>query len=165
MLQSTLALVFVLIAVSSNLAMAINKEKKLPETLSRGWGDEIPWMQTYEEGLFHAQQTNKPLMVIHYLETCEYCQALKKVFSEHAEIQEMAQNDFIMLNIRHETTDKNLYPDGQYVPRIMMVDPSLTVRDDLTGKYSNRRYTYQPEDIDLLKTNMKKALHLLQTEL
>ncbi|XP_030057264.1 anterior gradient protein 3-like isoform X1 [Microcaecilia unicolor] len=165
MLQSTLALSFLLIAVSSNLAMAINKERKLPETLSRGWGDDITWVQTYEEGLFQAKQNNKPLMVIHHLDECQYSQALKKVFAEHNAIQEMAQNEFVMLNLRHETQDKNLSPDGQYVPRIMFIDPSLTVRADLIGKYSNRKYTYEPEDMETLEGNMKKALRLLQTEL
>lgn len=36
MLHSTLALSLLLIAVSSNLAMAIKKEKRAPQTLSRG---------------------------------------------------------------------------------------------------------------------------------
>ncbi|NXG67841.1 AGR3 protein, partial [Hemiprocne comata] len=109
--------------------------------------------------------SNKPLMVIHHLEDCQYCQALKKAFAENEEIQEMAQDNFIMLNLMHETTDKNLSPDGQYVPRIMFVDPSLTVRADITGRYSNRLYTYEPQDIPFLIENMKKALRLIQTEL
>ncbi|KAM7035953.1 anterior gradient protein 3-like [Passerculus sandwichensis] len=91
--------------------------------------------------------------------------ALKKAFAENEEIQEMAQNNFIMLNLMHETTDKNLSPDGQYVPRIMFVDPSLTVRADITGRYSNRLYTYEPQDMMFLIENMKKALRLIQTEL
>ncbi|XP_077019152.1 anterior gradient protein 3 [Tamandua tetradactyla] len=160
-----LALSLVFIAVSSNLAMAIKKEKRPPQTLSRGWGDDIIWVQTYEEGLFHARKSNKPLMVIHHLEDCQYCQALKKVFAQNEEIQEMAQNNFIMLNLMHETSDKNLSPDGQYVPRIMFVDPSLTVRADITGIYSNRLYTYEPQDLAVLIENMKRALRLIQKEL
>ncbi|XP_070365654.1 anterior gradient protein 3 isoform X2 [Equus asinus] len=112
-----------------------------------------------------AFKSNKPLMVIHHLEDCQYSQALKKVFAQDKEIQEMAQNNFIMLNLMHETTDKNLSPDGQYVPRIMFVDPSLTVRADLTGRYSNRLYTYEPQDLPVLIANMKKALKLIQSEL
>ncbi|CAI5788618.1 Uncharacterized protein PODLI_1B035374 [Podarcis lilfordi] len=104
-------------------------------------------------------------MVIHHLEDCPYCQALKKVFVDNQEIQEMCQNNFIMLNLMHETTDKNMSPDGQYVPRIMFVDPSLTVRADITGRYSNRLYTYEPQDLPVLIENMKKALRLVQTEL
>ncbi|KAM4689481.1 anterior gradient protein 3-like [Discoglossus pictus] len=165
MFHSALAISLMLIALSSNLAMAIKKEKRAPQTLSRGWGDGITWVQTYEEGLYNAKKSNKPLMVIHHLEDCQYCQALKKVFSESNEAQELAQESFIMLNLMHETTDKNLAPDGQYVPRVMFVDPSLTVRADITGRYSNRLYTYEPQDLQLLIENMKKAQHLVQTEL
>ncbi|KAM9216246.1 anterior gradient protein 3 [Dugong dugon] len=165
MLHSALALSLLFITVSFQLAIKIKKEKKSPQTLSRGWGDDITWVQTYEEGLFHAHKRNKPLMVIHHLENCQYSQALKKVFAQNEEIQEMAQNNFIMLNLMHETNDKNLSPDGQYVPRIMFVDPSLTVRADITGKYSNRLYTYEPQDLPVLIQNMKKALRLIQSEL
>ncbi|KAM7120619.1 anterior gradient protein 3 [Molossus nigricans] len=165
MLHSASAFCLLLVAVSSNLAIAIKKEKRPPQTLSRGWGDDITWVQTYEEGLFHIQKSNKPLMVILHLEDCQYCQALKKVFAQNEEIQEMAQNNFIMLNLMHETMDKNLSPDGQYVPRIMFVDPSLTVRADITGRYSNRLYTYEPQDLPILIENMKKALKLIQSEL
>ncbi|XP_069816706.1 anterior gradient protein 3 [Dendropsophus ebraccatus] len=160
-----LAVSLILVTFSSNLAMALKKEIRYPQTLSRGWGDEITWVQTYEEGLYNTKKSNKPLMVIHHLEDCQYCQALKKAFSESEEIQELAKENFIMLNLMHETRDKNLSPDGQYVPRIMFVDPALTVRADITGRYSNRLYTYEPQDIPLLIQNMKKALRLAQTEL
>ncbi|NXT97147.1 AGR3 protein, partial [Buphagus erythrorhynchus] len=137
MLHSTLALSLLLIAVTSNLAMAIKKEKRAPQTLSRGWGDEITWVQTYEEGLYQAKKSNKPLMVIHHLEDCQYCQALKKAFAENEEIQEMAQNNFIMLNLMYlKVFNPNTFSD-----------PSLTVRADITGRYSNRLYTYEPQDM------------------
>ncbi|GCC27959.1 hypothetical protein chiPu_0006385 [Chiloscyllium punctatum] len=64
-----------------------------------GWGDDITWVQTYEEGLYKARKSNKPLMVILHLEDCKYCQALKKVFAENDEVQAMADKDFIMLNL------------------------------------------------------------------
>ncbi|XP_068950493.1 anterior gradient protein 3 [Petaurus breviceps papuanus] len=163
--QSALSFFLLLVAVSANVTMAVMKDKRAPQTLSRGWGDDITWVQTYEEGLFQAKKSNKPLMVIHHLENCQYCQALKKVFAKSDEIQEMARTSFVMLNLMHETTDKNLSPDGQYVPRIMFVDPSLTVRADITGRYSNRLYTYEPQDLPVLIENMKKALRLIQKEL
>ncbi|RLW11296.1 hypothetical protein DV515_00001571 [Chloebia gouldiae] len=74
--------------------------------------------------------------------------ALKKVFAEHKDIQKLAEK-FILLNLVYETTDKNLAPDGQYVPRVLFIDPSLTVRADITGRYSNRLYAYEPSDISL----------------
>ncbi|XP_036401683.1 anterior gradient 1 [Megalops cyprinoides] len=141
------------------------KSKKPPQTLSRGWGDEITWVQTYEEGLTKMKESQKPLMVIHHLEDCPHCQALKKVFAANENIQKMAQEDFIMLNLLHETVDKNLSPDGLYVPRILFVDPSMTVRADIAGKYSNHLYTYEPDDVEILEENMKKAKVLLHTDL
>ncbi|XP_067907162.1 anterior gradient protein 3-like [Heterodontus francisci] len=140
-------------------------EKKCPPSFSRGWGDEINWVQTYEEGLFKARKSNRPLIVIHHLEDCPFSQALKKAFAESKEIQKMAKDDFVMLNLVFETNDKNLWPDSQYVPRIIFIDPSLTVRADIRGKYDNRLYTYEAGDIDLLASNMKAAKVLLKHEL
>ncbi|KAK2096247.1 Anterior gradient protein 2 [Saguinus oedipus] len=129
-----------------------------------GWGDQLIWTQTYEEALYKSKTSNKPLMIIHHLDECPHSQALKKVFAENKEIQKLAEQ-FVLLNLVYETTDKHLSPDGQYVPRIMFVDPSLTVRADITGRYSNRLYAYEPSDTALLLDNMKKALKLLKTEL
>nr|XP_033779946.1 anterior gradient protein 2 homolog isoform X2 [Geotrypetes seraphini]XP_033779953.1 anterior gradient protein 2 homolog isoform X2 [Geotrypetes seraphini] len=143
---------------------ASKNEDKFPLTLSRGWGDNLYWTQTYEEALHKSKTTNRPLMVIHHLEECPHSKALKKAFSESKEIQKLAEQ-FVMINFIYETPDKHLYPDGQYVPRILFVDPSMTVRADITGRYSNRLYAYEPSDTNLLINNMKKALKMLKPEL
>ncbi|NP_001290861.1 anterior gradient 1 isoform X1 [Esox lucius] len=146
--------------------VSIQKKIKLaPQTLSRGWGDDITWVKTYEDGLKTMKESKRPLMVIHHLQDCPHSQALKKAFVADKTIQKMAKSDFVMLNLTHETTDKNLAPDGHYVPRILFVDPSMTVRTDIVGKYSNSRYNYGPSDMALLAENMKKAKLLLHTEL
>ncbi|MEJ1286440.1 anterior gradient 2 [Cricetulus griseus] len=77
---------------------------KLPQTLSRGWGDQLIWTQTYEEALYKSKTSNRPLMIIHHLDECPHSQ-----------------------------------------------DPSLTVRADITGRYSNRLYAYEPSDTALCK--------------
>ncbi|KAG6920662.1 anterior gradient 2, protein disulfide isomerase family member, partial [Chelydra serpentina] len=100
--KSCISVFLLLIAVSYALAKdftAKNDGKrdvketkpKLPQTLSRGWGDNLIWTQTYEEALFRAKTGNKPLMIIHHLEDCPHSQALKKVFAEHKEIQKLAE--------------------------------------------------------------------------
>lgn len=110
-------------------------------------------------------ESKKPLMVIHHRDNCPHSQVLKKAFTADKSIQKMAKEDFIMLNLVEETTDKNLAVDGYYIPRILFVDPSKTVRTDIAGKYSNYRYTYKPGDMAHLAENMKKAKMLLHTEL
>ncbi|XP_053554855.1 anterior gradient protein 2 [Bombina bombina] len=144
---------------------APQKTATAPQTLARGWGDDIEWAQTYEEALAKSRTSKKPLMVIHHLEDCPYSQALKAAFVADPLAQKLAKEDFIMINLVHPVADENQSPDGHYVPRIMFVDPSMTVRTDLTGRYGNRLYAYESGDIPELVTNMKKANVLLHTEL
>uniref|UniRef100_A0A8B9S257 Uncharacterized protein n=1 Tax=Apteryx owenii TaxID=8824 RepID=A0A8B9S257_APTOW len=125
--------------------------------LSTGWGDDIEWVQTYEEGLARSRQSKKPLMVIHHLEECPYSQG------EQSKSFQMIW--VIKLSLSHSSSDDNMAPDGHYVPRILFVDPSMTVRADITGKYGNRMYTYEPQDISTLIENMRQAKSLLHTEL
>ncbi|XP_019945434.1 anterior gradient 1 [Paralichthys olivaceus] len=159
---------FVLALLFSICASAGAKKKKevvKTQSLSRGWGKNITWVKDYEEGLLNMVSSKKPLMVIHHRIECPHSQALKKVFAAEKSIQKMAKADFIMLNLVEETEDQNMAPDGYYVPRILFVDPSMTVRRNIVGKYNNRLYTYGPAEMELLAENMKKAKVLLHTEL
>ncbi|TKS65652.1 Anterior gradient protein 2 -like protein [Collichthys lucidus] len=166
MIKAALSVLLVLVAISSAFGKYIPKTgKRIPQTLSRGWGDQLIWAQTYEEGLYWSRSKNKPLMVIFHLQDCPHSQSLKKAMADDVEIQKTLDEEFIVLNLMYETTDKHLSPDGQYVPRILFVDPSMTVRADISGRYSNRLYAYEPTDLKLLVTNMKKAKKLLKSEL
>ncbi|CAO2586141.1 Anterior gradient protein 2 homolog [Lemmus lemmus] len=75
-----------------------DSKPKLPQTLSRGWGDQLIWTQTYEEALYKSKTSNRPLMIIHHLDECPHSQALKKVFAENKEIQKLA-DQFVLLNL------------------------------------------------------------------
>ncbi|KAL7385552.1 hypothetical protein ABVT39_024173 [Epinephelus coioides] len=159
---------WVLLALFLGVCAGAGQQKKISkkaQSLARGWGDGINWVETYEEGLSKMVETQKPLMVIHHQEDCPHCQALKKAFVAQKTIQRMARDDFIMLNLLVETTDKNMAPDGYYVPRILFVDPSRTVRTDIKGKYGNFGYTYEPSDMTFLIKNMKRAKVLMHTDL
>ncbi|XP_037645080.1 anterior gradient 1 [Sebastes umbrosus] len=128
-----------------------------PSPLSRGWGDSLDWVESYEKGLEMLENSKKPLMVIIHKENCTDCEALKKAFVASHPIQKMAKEDFIMVNLLTiETTDKNLAPDGDYVPRILFFGPSKTLLK-IGGKYSTREYTYDPSDMVHLSVNMQLA--------
>ncbi|XP_020502335.1 anterior gradient protein 2 homolog [Labrus bergylta] len=170
MIRAVLSLLLVLGAISSAFAAGDKKYipksgRRIPQTLSRGWGDQLIWAQTYEEALYWSRSRNKPLLVVFHLEDCPHSQAMKKVIANSFEIQKILDEEFIVLNLVYETTDKNLTPDGQYVPRFLFVDPSMTVRADIVGPYGNRLYAYEPQDLDALKKSMEKAKKLLKVEL
>uniref|UniRef100_A0A8C4T688 Anterior gradient protein 3-like n=1 Tax=Erpetoichthys calabaricus TaxID=27687 RepID=A0A8C4T688_ERPCA len=156
---------FLCLTAAAIYMLFFTSPKKTANHLSRGWGDEIDWVPTYEEGLAKSKSNKKPLMVIQHLLDCPYSKGLKERFAANAEIQKIAKEHFVMLNLIHETTDNNLAPDGYYVPRIIFIDPSLTVRNDLVGKHPIYKYTYTNEDILLILKNMQNARTMLNTEL
>ncbi|KAJ3609828.1 hypothetical protein NHX12_024338 [Muraenolepis orangiensis] len=183
-----LVLLSVLVAVCSSTKPKNPPKfgKRIPQTLSRGWGDQLIWAQTYEEGLFWSRFSSKPLMVIFHLEDCPHSAAMKKVFADNRELQKLLDDGFIVLNLMYETTDKHLSPMGSIPPESCLSvrygrlcsdrgshgfsglfeqraarfiecvpchhpDPSMTVRADITGRYSNRMYAYEPEDMKFCK--------------
>ncbi|NWR45845.1 AGR2 protein, partial [Regulus satrapa] len=162
--KSYVPVFLLLVVISCALAKDAGKKDatakpKLPQTLSRGKNTSTYFI-FFKCNLDNIFQRHLLIFFPPFVSTL----ALKKVFAEHKEIQKLAEK-FILLNLVYETTDKNLAPDGQYVPRVLFIDPSLTVRADITGRYSNRLYAYEPSDISLLYSNMQKALKLLKTEL
>ncbi|XP_028291671.1 anterior gradient protein 2 homolog [Gouania willdenowi] len=165
---------WVILALLIGVCVSVDvKEKKEGEkskksessSRSRGWGKDLKWAKDYVDALGKTTKSHKPLMVIHHLEDCPHSKALKKAFAEDKTIQKMAKDDFVMLNVVEETTDRNLAPDGYYVPRIIFVDPLNTVRADIIGRYPDRKYAYSPTDLELLAENMKKVVALKHTEL
>ncbi|XP_003962148.1 anterior gradient 1 [Takifugu rubripes] len=162
MLRSLLVLVLCVVCASTERQ---RKKKANPvPSLARGWGENLEWAKSYEEGLAKMVKSGKPLMVIHHKEDCQFSQALKKVFAAEKSIQKMGKEHFVMLNTVEETWVPNMTPDGSYVPRILFVDPSMTVRTEIKGKYSNRQYTYEPGDMAHLLQSMKQAKVRLHTE-
>uniref|UniRef100_A0A8C0FKK7 Uncharacterized protein n=1 Tax=Bubo bubo TaxID=30461 RepID=A0A8C0FKK7_BUBBB len=120
------------------------------KVLSTGWGDDIEWVQTYEEGLAQSKHRQKyPVIRLYELPAWGFCphpQAPSRgQLGQNRENLYLSTTELLVLSIAK--SDENMAPDGHYVPRILFVDPSMTVRADLTGKYGNRMYTYEPEDI------------------
>uniref|UniRef100_A0A3B4WJW7 Anterior gradient 2 n=1 Tax=Seriola lalandi dorsalis TaxID=1841481 RepID=A0A3B4WJW7_SERLL len=75
MIKAAVSVLLVLAALSSAFGKYMPKTgKRIPQTLSRGWGDQLVWAQTYEEGLYWSRSRNKPLLVIFHLEDCPHSQ-------------------------------------------------------------------------------------------
>uniref|UniRef100_A0A672HLM9 Anterior gradient 2 n=1 Tax=Salarias fasciatus TaxID=181472 RepID=A0A672HLM9_SALFA len=148
MTRAAASLVLVLVALSSTFTKYVPKSgQRIPQSLSRGWGDQLNWAQTYEEALFLSRSRNKPLMVLFLLEDCPRSQAFKQAFNENDEIQRILDEDFVVFNMMQETGDQHLSPDGQYVPRIIFVGKTWCLwrnsTECLTWKNLNRCFVDQ----------------------
>ncbi|XP_008290539.1 anterior gradient protein 3 homolog [Stegastes partitus] len=135
-----------LVGICASAGEEKKKTVKSASSLSRGWGQNIKWVKSYEEGLSKMVKSQKPLMVIHHKQDCPHSQALKQGFALDKTIQKMARESFIMLNVVEEVGDPNLALDGYYVPRIVFVDPTKAVRTDIIG-VRDLRFNYAPDDL------------------
>ncbi|XP_070562473.1 thioredoxin domain-containing protein 12-like [Ptychodera flava] len=129
--------------------------------LGRGFGDDINW-KTLDAGLKESKDLNKPLMLIIHKSWCGACKALKPKFADSSEIKELSEK-FVMVNVEdnEEPSDSKYTPDGGYIPRILFLDSTGTVRTELINENGNPQYKYYyPEATSVVKS-MKKAADVL----
>ncbi|XP_020899281.1 uncharacterized protein LOC110237993 [Exaiptasia diaphana] len=133
----------------------------LQDDLSNGFGNLIQW-RTYKDGLEQAKKSNKPMVVIFSKTTCPSCKALKGRFSTDKKLAEWSKK-FVMVNVKENEgpEGKEFTPDGDYVPRILFLDPSGKVMSGFWNEgtnYKHVKYYYQDGDelIDSMKRVIKK---------
>jgi protein-disulfide reductase (glutathione) len=116
---------------------------------SRGWGDQIAW-RTLDDALAEAKTRHAPLMLVVHTSWCHKCRALKDSF-QSPQLRQLSER-LVMVNLDQDAEPAALdyAPDGNYVPRIVFLDPDGKVDRSLANPRPSRfRYFYRPQD-DLL---------------
>lgn len=124
---------------------------------SHGFGDAIAW-RTLDEGLAEAKADGRPLMLVVHASWCGQCKALKPAFSD-ARLAALSER-FVMVNADQDQTPAVLGygPDGNYLPRVLFIDPTTGVADESLQNPSRSRYHYYYGPQDDLPAMMEKAL-------
>lgn len=132
-------------------------ERRTASAPANGFGDAIAW-RGLDEGLAEARQLARPLMLVVHASWCSQCRALKPEFGDD-ELESLSEK-FVMVNVDQDQVPRALEfaPDGDYVPRIVFVDPESgrAVPELLNEQRSRTVYYYSSAD-DVVDT-MKKAL-------
>jgi protein-disulfide reductase (glutathione) len=122
-----------------------------------GWNDAIAW-RGLDEGLREAKQSGMPLMLVVHTDWCGNCQKLKPSFARERLAQLSEQ--FVMVHVDQDAQPEvTLYsPDGQYIPRVLFLDPDGNIDSQLQNpnRRDRFRYFYTPQD-DLV-ASMREAL-------
>lgn len=137
------------------------RPKPAPERVAtapaHGWNDDIAWRHL-DEGLAEAAKLQRPLMLIVHASWCRSCKALKPSFHD-ARLHDLSEQ-FVMVNLDQDAEPRSLEfaPDGNYIPRVVFVDPDTGQADPsiYNPRRSDKRYYYSPQD-DIVGA-MKKAL-------
>jgi thiol-disulfide isomerase/thioredoxin len=132
-------------------------QQALSAAPSNGFGEAIAW-RSLSAGLSESTQTRRPVMLTIHASWCESCKQLKPQFHDPALVE--LSREFIMINIDQdlETRSLEFAPDGDYVPRIVFLDPRTGKADpDLQNKARARNHYYYGPSDDIVAM-MKEAL-------
>lgn len=124
---------------------------------AHGFNDAIAW-RSLDDGLSESATTGKPMMLVVHASWCGKCKKLKPAFQD-ARLVELSAK-FAMVNVDQDKVprSKSYAPDGDYVPRIVFIDPqSGNVDPSLKNPGRSRfHYFYMPQDD--LAASMRRAL-------
>jgi thiol:disulfide interchange protein len=146
-------------APSEALPSAQPPAQRAPTEPSPGvWGDAVAW-RDWETALRIAKAENKSLCVVVYADWCPRCKELAPVFTT-PEVASAAAN---LVMVRQDQDEhpawlkEHLGSYGDSIPRILFLDPSGHVREDLQSGHPRFPYFYAPLVTDRLLANMHAA--------
>jgi thiol:disulfide interchange protein len=129
-----------------------------PKPNELAWGDAIAW-RDWEAALHAAKAENKSVCVVVFANWCQRCKELAPVFAT----PEVARAAAGLIMVRQDQDEgapwlkDPLGRYGDYVPRILFLDPNGDVREDLQSGHPRYPYFYAPLVTDRLLANMHAA--------
>ncbi|NNL86382.1 MAG: DUF255 domain-containing protein [Myxococcales bacterium] len=135
---------------------SVKPGRALPTDLD--WNDSaIEWLR-YDAGLERAKAEGKPILAVVYADWCHHCKQYGSNFYE-PEILEKAE-DYVMVRVnqdREPATSALLAPDGDYLPRTLVLSSSGELRD-IAAAPSRFRYFYDYRKPALLRSALERGL-------
>lgn len=132
-------------------------EKRVATAPANGFNDDIAW-RGLSEGLDEAKAAGRPLMMVVHASWCPQCKALKPKFHE-PELARLSER-FVMINVDQDLAPESgrYSPDGDYVPRIVFLDPTTLEVDEALRNPRRSRHLFYYHRSDDLVAIMRKAL-------
>ena len=119
--------------------------------------DEIAWM-SYESGLEAAASRDVPAIVVVKTGWCSRCRQYANSFSDPNVVT--ASEEFVMIladQDRVPAVERDLSPDGSYVPRTHFLSPDGVPDASLNSGRTDYRHFVNPSDPSVLLALMERA--------
>jgi protein-disulfide reductase (glutathione) len=119
--------------------------------------DDIAWM-SYESGLAAAAARDVPAIVVVKTGWCPRCRQYADSFSDPDVVD--ASEDFVMILADQDhvpAVERDLSPDGSYVPRTHFLSPDGVRDDSLNSGRTDYRHFVNPSDPNVLLALMARA--------
>jgi protein-disulfide reductase (glutathione) len=129
-----------------------------PKPGAIAWGDAIAW-RDWDAALRTARAENRSVCLVVYADWCPMCKQLAPEFAK-PELASAAQQ---LLMVRQDQDEgapwlkERLGQYGNYLPRVLFLDPDGNVLEDLQSGHPRYPYFYAPLVSDRLVANMRAA--------
>lgn len=125
------------------------------------FGTNLKWETSLEAGLKKIKTTRRPGMLIVHRSWCGACRGLKPKFEASKDI-EMLSNGFVLISLVDDSQpkEKKYMPDGDYVPRILFINPQGIVMTEVINEEGSTDYKYFYSDAESIARNMKRVLDI-----
>ena len=124
-----------------------------------GFNDaQIEW-RDIEAGLAEARRTGKPVFLLVHATWCPTCRKYRSVFSDPEIVALSKDFVFVLVDRDKEAAASAAYaPDGEYIPRSMMLTSEGVLRPELNAGRQDYRFFVNPSDPRQLRSLLKAAL-------
>jgi protein-disulfide reductase (glutathione) len=123
-----------------------------------GWNDsQIKWL-SFDDGLREAGRTGKPILAVFYAEWCPHCAEYSQLFRD-PEVVDRAR-DLVMVRVNSDEQpdiSARYAPDGEYIPRTMVLRPDGALVASIHGGQRSYRYFLDHDSSHELLGVMKRA--------
>lgn len=140
--------------------LILNSGKNIREIFAkRFFGSNLVWETNLDAGLDKIKSSQRPGMIVCHKSWCEACRKLKPKFSTSREIETLSCG-FVLISLMDDDLPKakKFQPDGDYVPRILFVNPQGTVMVEIINEEGSSDYKYFYGEPSSIARSMKKVL-------
>ena len=141
------------------LVVAKSSSERAPERPGDiSWGSTIAW-RDWDAALLAAKAQEKSVCVVVYADWCPMCKELAPEFGK----PEVASAAAGLIMVRQDQDEdapwlkERLGQYGNYLPRVIFLDPNGQVREDLQSGHPRYPYFYAALVADRLLANMRAA--------
>lgn len=126
----------------------------------KNFGTNLKWETNLERGLQKIVSRQKPGMIVVHKSWCGACRNLKPKFEASKDIQNLS-GGFVLISLSDDNHPKDLkyMPDGDYVPRIMFINPQGSLLVEVINQDGSTEYKYFYSDAESIARSMKHVLN------
>lgn len=151
-------------AQSTTGPRAVKREGSTTLTTKHGFNDEqIEWL-FLPEGLKQAQERSRPILLLAHATWCPHCRTTKKIYFDD-EVVQLIHEWYVPVLIdidRQRQLSARYAPDGDYVPRHLILMPDGSHVAEAKGPYPKYEYLIPYLDPEWLRYFLRKSYQFVK---